>query len=46
MSLDLLIACREDQSFPYKSSLSRGIQINLILIAGKKWEEEKGGVVG
>lgn len=46
VSLDLLTACCEDQRFPYKSSLSREIQINLILIAGKKWEEEKGGVVG
>lgn len=40
------MACCEDQNFPYKSSLSGEIQISLILIAGKKWKEEKCEVVG
>lgn len=46
MNLDLLTACCEEQSFPCNSALSRENQMNLILIAGEKWEEEKGGVAG
>lgn len=46
VSMGLLIACCEDQNFPYNSFLSGEIQISLILIMGKKLKEEKGEGIG